>query len=92
MKPRRPLAALALAALLTACGGDAPAEGEASGEVLEGTISDEMLELEQVRTQAPLADPTAASTPGAAPAEDDAAETGDEEEPEGEAAPAEAED
>ena len=66
---RRPIAAAALAALLAACGGDAPQEGEVSGEVLEGTISDEMIELEQVRTRAPLADPTAAAT-GAAAGED----------------------
>jgi hypothetical protein len=58
---RRPIAAAALAALLAACGEDAPQEGEVSGEVLEGTISDEMIELEQVRTRAPLADPTAAA-------------------------------
>ena len=92
MKPHRPLAALALAALLAACGRDAPQEGEASGEVLEGTISDDMLDLDQVRSQPPLADPTAAGAGGAGTAEDDAGESGDEEEPEGEAAPADAED
>ena len=30
---------------------------EASGEVLEGSISDEMIPLDQVRSQAPLAEP-----------------------------------
>lgn len=70
MKPSRPLAA-ALAALLVACGGEAPQEGEVSGEVLEGTISDQMLELEQVRSPPPLADPTGrAPAPGETAAED----------------------
>ena len=67
---RRPIAAAALAALLAACGGDAPQEGEVSGEVLEGTISDEMLPLDQLRSEAPLADPTPdeTSSRAAAPA------------------------
>lgn len=44
---------------LSACGDDAEPvvedDGrEASGEVLEGTISDEMLPLDQVRSQPPL--------------------------------------
>ena len=52
------LTAAALAALLTACNGDAPQEGEVTGEVLEGTISDEMLPLDRVQSEAPLADPT----------------------------------
>ena len=52
------LLAAALAALLTACNGDAPQEGEVTGEVLEGTISDEMLPLDRVQSEAPLADPT----------------------------------
>lgn len=56
--------ALVLAPLLSACGDDpAPAleegEREASEEVLEGTISDAMLPLDQVRSQAPLAEPEA---------------------------------
>ena len=54
----RPLAAAALATLLAACNGDAPQEGEVTGEVLEGTISDEMLPLDRVQSEAPLADPT----------------------------------
>ena len=52
------LTAAALAALLTACNGDAPQEGEVTGEVLEGTISDEMLPLDRVQSEAQLADPT----------------------------------
>ncbi|MFB0612578.1 hypothetical protein [Aurantiacibacter poecillastricola] len=58
----RLLAGLAAPALLllTACGDDAEVavedDGrEASGEVLEGSISDEMLPLDQVRSQPPLA-------------------------------------
>ena len=44
---------------LSACGDDAETTAEddgreASGEVLEGTISDAMLPLDQVRSQAPL--------------------------------------
>ncbi|QDH35935.1 hypothetical protein [Porphyrobacter sp. YT40] len=52
-----PLAVLALA--LAACGDEAaPAAqqgGAASGEVLEGSISDAMIPLDQVTSQAPLA-------------------------------------
>ena len=80
MSPSRLIAVATLAAALTACNGDTAAEGQAAGEVLEGTISDEMLPVDQVRSEAPLADPTAArraSTGGAedtaeAPAQEDA--------------------
>ena len=41
---------------------------EASGEVLEGTISDAMLPLDQVRSQAPLAAPEETSAPAGTPA------------------------
>ena len=81
------LTAAALAALLTACNGDAPQEGEVTGEVLEGTISDEMLPLDRVQSEAPLADPTGtargsqsnAGADDAEPADD--AETGAEDTP-----------
>ena len=74
MRLPRLLAAATLAALLAACNGDAPEEGEATGEVLEGSISDEMLPLDQVRSEAPLADRT--GTPGGSePVADDAADT-----------------
>ncbi|MBH5323528.1 hypothetical protein [Aurantiacibacter sediminis] len=47
--------------LLAACNGDeVPADDdprEASGEVLEGTISDDMIPLDQLRSQPPLAEP-----------------------------------
>lgn len=47
---------------LAGCQEEAPlptdtGETEASGEVLEGTISDEMLPIDQLRSQAPQADP-----------------------------------
>ena len=77
--------ALPAALLLAGCNGEtAPAEqtGEAeeSGEVLEGTISDAMLPLDQVRSQAPQADPepetgdSGATTSGSAPAPAQASE------------------
>lgn len=54
--------AVMLAPLLAACGDDpaaelAEGEREASEEVLEGTISDDMLPIDRVRSQAPLAEP-----------------------------------
>ena len=60
--PIRPvllIAAPLLVLSLSACGDDAEPTAEddgreASGEVLEGTISDEMLPLDQVRSQPPL--------------------------------------
>lgn len=49
--------------LLAACGGDADNDQRtASGQVLEGSISDSMLPLETVRSQPPLAKVT--GTPG----------------------------
>ena len=96
---------LASFALLAGCGDDAPAtdaEGrEASGEVLEGSISDDMLPIEGVRSQPPLADPEAepvtasvggasASSPAAdeAPARDSAPQPAAEPEPAPEPEPA----
>lgn len=64
MPPIRFIAVAAPALLaLAACEdeADVPANDEdgreASGEVLEGTISDAMLPLDEVRSQAPLAQP-----------------------------------
>ena len=54
------LASLLPFVLLAACQDDAaPAEGEGdvSGEVLEGTISDAMLPLDTVQSQPPLLNP-----------------------------------
>jgi hypothetical protein len=62
MTVKRLLLALPAFALLAACGGNAPANNDgraASGEVLEGTISDEMLPLDSVRSEPPLEDPEA---------------------------------
>jgi hypothetical protein len=61
MTDKRLLLALPAVALLAACGGDAPANDSrsASGEVLEGTISDAMLPVDRVRSEPPLEDPEA---------------------------------
>lgn len=61
MTDKRLFLALPALALLAACGGDAPADDgrAASGEVLEGTISDEMLPVDRVRSEPPLEDPDA---------------------------------
>jgi hypothetical protein len=58
-----PLALLPLI-LLSACGGgeNGDGDGRASGQVAEGTISDAMLPLDTVRSQAPLAAPEAAAS------------------------------
>ena len=45
--------------LLAACDRERAEEGTASGEVLEGTVSDAMLPLDRVRSEAPLEDPEA---------------------------------
>lgn len=61
MKPElRPVlagAALALLFALPGCGSEKkePTKGTAAGEVLEASVSDEMLPIDQVRSQAPLA-------------------------------------
>jgi hypothetical protein len=55
---------LLLMPLVAACGGDSPAEDDgrlASGEVLEGTISDAMLPLATTRSQPPLLAPEPAA-------------------------------
>ncbi|MFO6447954.1 hypothetical protein ACLBKU_12490 [Erythrobacter sp. NE805] len=53
------IAVLAPALLLAACGeqASAPAEqgGEASGEILQGSVSDAMIPLDQLTSEAPLA-------------------------------------
>jgi hypothetical protein len=70
LSPSRLITVVVLAILLPACNGDAAEEGEVTGEVLEGTISDEMLPLDQVRSEAPLADPTGARDGSGAAASD----------------------
>lgn len=58
----RMICLVAPALLLGACGDDSidvSDDGrEASGEVLEGSISDAMLPLEELRSQAPLVEPS----------------------------------
>ncbi|HSG35204.1 MAG TPA: hypothetical protein VLA37_11755 [Sphingomonadaceae bacterium] len=56
---KRPIAAALPMVLLAACGGDDSIVDEddgrtASGEVLEGSISDEMIPLERLESQPPL--------------------------------------
>ncbi|OYW45695.1 MAG: hypothetical protein B7Z08_11660 [Sphingomonadales bacterium 32-68-7] len=73
MSVLRLIALLALPALLAACGGEPRDDDErsASGEVLEGTISDAMLPIDTVSSQPPLAEPVRSGTGSARP--DDAA-------------------
>ena len=53
--------ALPALVLLAGCGGEAPADDgrAASGDVLEGTISDDMLPVDRARSEPPLEDPEA---------------------------------
>lgn len=60
MIDKRPFLILPALAMLAACGeGASEQETAASGEVLEGTISDAMLPIDRVRSEAPLEDPEA---------------------------------
>jgi hypothetical protein len=62
----RPALVLAAAiALLAACNKSPDTNRSASGEVLEGTISDNMLPLDKVTSQPPLAAPTGSGKSGA---------------------------
>lgn len=88
MIDKRLFLALPVFALLAACGGESTHEGQAAtGEVLQGTISDAMLPVDRVRSEAPLEDPEAFV---AAQAKADAAAPQDAE-PDAEAEAAEAE-
>ena len=81
MTDKRPIVALLPLALLAACNEEATDDGRAaSGEVLEGTISDAMLPLDRVQSEPPLEDPEAF-----AEAREEAAADADGDEPAGEA-------
>ena len=87
------LAPLVPLALLAACGDDAAEDGDgrsASGEVLEGTASDAMLPLDQLRSEPPLLAPERAPAAGGAPGEgpEQAVEAGEAEESVAEEEPA----
>ena len=88
---KKPAFALALVALALA-GCDEPAAppseqgGEAAGEVLGGSISDDMIPLEQLRSEAPPM-PRQSAAP-AAEAGEDAADEGEAQSEGAEAAPA----
>ena len=62
MISKRLLIALPPLMVLAACGENAPADDSrsASGEVLEGTVSDAMLPLDTVKSEPPFEDPKAA--------------------------------
>lgn len=69
----RVLPALVPLALLAACGDKPASEGDdrsASGEVLEGTISDAMLPLDQLTSEPPLLEPDKAPRPADAASDD----------------------
>ena len=60
MTDKRPILALLPLALLAACSEEPTDDGRAaSGEVLEGTVSDAMLPLDRVQSEPPLEDPEA---------------------------------
>ena len=60
MTDKRLILLLLPLALLAACGEEPADDGRAaSGEVLEGTISDAMLPLDRVQSEPPLVDPEA---------------------------------
>ncbi|OCC25361.1 hypothetical protein MB02_01450 [Croceicoccus estronivorus] len=61
---RRLILVLSPIVLLAACGDDESKQGDgrtAAGEVLEGSISDGMIPLDQLKSQAPLAEPEKAA-------------------------------
>jgi hypothetical protein len=60
MTDKRPIVLLLPLALLAGCGEESTDDSRAaSGEVLEGTISDAMLPLDRVQSEPPLEDPKA---------------------------------
>jgi hypothetical protein len=91
MTDKRLFLALLPIALLAACTEEPVDEGAATGEVLEGTVSDAMLPLDRVQSEPPLEDPEAFAevqerAAEAAPGGDEAAGESEGEEAESEAA------
>ncbi|MEX0342931.1 MAG: hypothetical protein AB3N06_10110 [Erythrobacter sp.] len=88
----RPTVVLAAgAALLAACGGDTPAEESAveaergaKGDVVGGTISDDMLPLDRLRSRSPALREEPATPPADSPADE---QVSPEPEPQGVSAP-----
>lgn len=63
-------AVVAMALITAGCGQEEPAatkDGSAQGEVLPGSVSDAMLPLDSVRSQAPLAQSSGSAAPEGAP-------------------------
>lgn len=87
---RLTFAILPAALTLAACGGQTPERGdderEAEGEVLGGTISDQMLPLDQLQSQSPVL----RDRPSGGAGEDDAAEGEEENGEDGASAPPDA--
>lgn len=67
MTRRSGLALLAMVALAACQQEKAPQKAVAGGEILDGSISDAMLPLDAVRSQAPLAPPSGAARKSDAP-------------------------
>ena len=94
---RLPFLALLLT-LLPACGDDAAEGPAASGELIEGTISDEMLPLDQLASEPPLLEPELApeaagseAGTGSTAGSEETQPSESEEEPAGDSEPAEGE-
>lgn len=65
--PLKVLSALPIALALSACsgGGSQNQAARGGGEVLQGSVNDDMLPYDTVRSQPPLAAPEASGAPGA---------------------------
>ncbi len=76
MTKRLPRVLLAACFVLAACDAEAPAVADdtgraATGDVLEGSISDEMLPVESLSSQPPVAAPLPSEASSDGPADDD---------------------